>query len=160
MKTAAAQQSRAERVLELIRRHRGPRAAITAAQIAEELFGDRGLDRQVRLLIEELVCGGEGEILASTGGGAAFPGAPAGYFWAENPQQIEAYANVLLSRMDEMKGRLHAIWAALKRLRGDPPDQLRIRFEQAMQHALDFGDTAPANPHRWGFDPQPGGRKR
>jgi len=136
------QASRAERVLELLRGRMGPRNAITAAEIGERLFGDRGLDRQVRLVIEELVKGGRGEILATTGG-EAFPGAPPGYFWAENWQQVQRYYDVLVSRLEELRKRMDATWAARQRLRREPP----------AQQSLNLGVIAPPNLHRWGFDP-------
>jgi len=139
----SAQPSRAERVLDLLRGHLGPANAITASDIGDRLFGEKGLDRQVRLIIEELVKGGHGEILATTGG-TAFPGASPGYFWAENWQQVQSYYDVLVSRLEELRKRMDAVWAARQRFRDVPPAQA----------ALDLGITPPAiAKHRWGFDP-------
>ena len=141
--TTTVQSSRAERVLVLLQHRRGPHAAITAEEIGRRLFGQAGLDRQVRLLIEELVkAGRHGEILATTGS-EAFPGAPPGYFWAETWQQVETYYDVLVSRMEELRKRMDATWAARQRLRGEPPTQPPLMMD------------VPAAPpkHHWGFDP-------
>lgn len=143
------QPSRADRVLELLKAHRGPRRAITAADIAGQLFADRGLDRRVRVIIEELVKGGHGEILATTGG-SAFPGASPGYFWAESWQQVQRYYDVLVSRLEELRKRMDAVWAARQRLKDAP----------VPQPSLDLGIASPAQTkYRWGFDPA-GKRRR
>lgn len=141
----ATRPGRAERILALLRKRRGPNMAMTAAQIGEHLFGDRGLDRQVRVVIEELVkLGGHGEILATTGG-EAFPETQSkGYFWAENWQQAQRYYDVLVSRLEELRKRMDATWAARQRLREQP----------VAQPTFDLGVPAPVNPkHHWGFDP-------
>jgi hypothetical protein len=148
--------SRAQRVLDLLRKRRGPHMAITASAIAGQLFGDRGLDRQVRLIIAELIqIGGHGEILATTGG-EAFPGSTPGYFWAETWQQAQAYYDVLVSRLEEIRKRMDGVWAARQRLRDIPPPQpsLGLDGDPARPQA------AAMNPkYRWGFDPS-GGRRR
>ena len=113
-------------ILALLRRHRGPGNAITAEAIGELLFGRKGLARQVRAAIAELIEDGHGEIIANTGGGEAFQGYPAGYFWAATPEQAEAYYQVLVSRHEELHHRMESAWRAKLRLEHQEPEQLPL----------------------------------
>jgi len=113
-------------ILALLRRHCGPEHAITAEAIGELLFGRRGLGRQVRAAIAELIEDGHGEIIANTGGGEAFQGCPAGYFWAATPEQAEAYYQVLVSRHEELHHRMESAWRAKLRLEHQEPEQLAL----------------------------------
>jgi len=113
-------------ILEMLRTRIGPERAITAAQIAESVYGSREHDRTVRQLIQELVVqDGHGEILANTGGDA-FSGCPPGYFWASNDQQADDYYQVLVSRREEITRRMDAAWQARNRLRRQPVGQMGL----------------------------------
>jgi len=116
-------------ILTLLRSHLGPERAITAGEIAEMVFGDRGNDRTVRSIIAELIVqDGHGEILANTGG-EAFTGCPAGYFWASDWRQADAYYNVLISRREDIGHRAGAAWAARQRLQAAPREQMQFGRE-------------------------------
>ncbi len=113
-------------LLKVIRSRRGPERAITAGDLAEMVFGDRGSERTVRLLIAELIVeDGHGEIIANTGG-AAFKGCPPGYFWATDWRHVDAYYNVLVSRREDIGRRMEAAWKARQRLQAAPEEQATL----------------------------------
>ena len=110
-------------LLHILHAHRGPTRAITAAALAEMVFGDPKHDREIRAIITELIVqDGHGEIIAGNGG-EAWRGCPPGYFWAEDPHQIEIYYHILVSRYEDIGHRMAAAWTARNRLLNCPPDQ-------------------------------------
>ena len=92
-------------ILAFLQQHRGAQQAVTAEEIARQLFGDGRKARQVRALISELIVeDGHGEIVANPGG-ESFSDAPRGYFIAQDWQEMETYRMQLLSRLEEMHKR-------------------------------------------------------